>query len=283
MCRTSLEEHSEYPPLRFMRMVEKKVPHGLELLEEIHDSNGVNGLPSWPEWCYAPITSAVAVVNEAADYELLGDEEDIPIAEALSAVGAWRATKKVYVLEPDLEELLMQNKRLLSRFPSRDLVRTPAVGFYVQTSNLSVCDMNISGMFVSLDYDPDTHEQMFQVVFVYDFGDYTAFLTSVNEKSVFGTIIESLDEIVARYDVIDENGDFSGPFSHKNYHDLQFLMEKAMNIVVFLYMVYHYNEQDCFSPAETPRVLPFGAELDIEYLAMPKGDMPRSLKPFLPH
>lgn len=283
MRRTSLEAHSEYPPLRFMRTVEEKAPHGLEMLAEIHNSNGANGLPSWPEWCYAPITSAVAVVNEAANYDLLDDDEDIPIAEALSAVGAWRATKKVYVLKPDLEELLMQNKTLLSRFPSKDLVRIPAVGFYVQTSSLSVCGVGISGMFVSLDFDPETHEQMFHVVFLYDCGDYTAFLISANEKSVFGAITESLDGIVARYDVIDENGGFSGPFSPRNYRDLQSLMEKAMNIVVFLYMVHHYKEQRCFSSAEAPHILPFDAELDIEYLAMPKGDIPRSLKPFLPH
>ena len=53
-----------YPPLLLLKQVSADYPKAWSDMAMFHADNGEKGLPSWPDWCYAPIAAAISVATE---------------------------------------------------------------------------------------------------------------------------------------------------------------------------------------------------------------------------
>ena len=49
-----------YPPMALLKKTAQQYPKAWELMANFHAENGMNGLPIWPDWCYAPMKTAVS-------------------------------------------------------------------------------------------------------------------------------------------------------------------------------------------------------------------------------
>lgn len=80
-------------------------------MENFHAENGMNGLPTWPDWCYAPMSAAVAIASGGRNFLLLpvNQQQDIiNSAQKIFALATWRLSKEVYQLDPDFAQLLFE-------------------------------------------------------------------------------------------------------------------------------------------------------------------------------
>lgn len=79
-------------------------------MANFHAENGMNGLPTWPDWCYAPMSAAVAIASGGRNFLLLpvNQQQDIiNSAQKIFALATWRLSKEVYQLDPDFAQLLL--------------------------------------------------------------------------------------------------------------------------------------------------------------------------------
>ena len=164
---------ANFQHLRLMkRQAGPKVPG----FESVHD---------WPDWCWAPIAAAHAVVTlqnrpEEAKQKLKG----IPSADkvpaellaptqdtgALAAVAAWRATQGIYRFDPDVIRELYKTP-VKGDIPADVLRRLPAWCVYIEApSDLLGAPGSLRGFFAYLEFDAiDSHEEL---RFALDIEDY---------------------------------------------------------------------------------------------------------------
>ena len=102
------KKEPQYPPLVLLNSVASRYPDVWEQMERIHESNGKDGLPSWPEWCYAPMSAAFAIAGNCTTDMF----EVVKGMQAISAVAPWRLSKQVYRIDPDLGKLLIEQNCL---------------------------------------------------------------------------------------------------------------------------------------------------------------------------
>ena len=163
-------------------MIKKKYPNAFKLMEEFHRDNGTGGLPTWPDWCYAPISGAIAIVTEGADFnplQLLGVMAD---AQGIAALAPWRQSKEVYVLDPDMEQLLSEQDD--DHIPSEALLNLPYPGFYVQCNDLRIEDRVFDGFFVHLEYDPERQDQELRLLLLDDDYQTLAVPIHIDEQDI---------------------------------------------------------------------------------------------------
>ena len=98
-----------YPPMALLKKTAQQYPKAWELMANFHAENGMNGLPTWPDWCYAPMSAAVAIASGGRNFLLLpvNQQQDIiNSAQKIFALATWRLSKEVYQLDPDFAQLL---------------------------------------------------------------------------------------------------------------------------------------------------------------------------------
>lgn len=98
-----------YAPLELLKRISASYPKAWEQMEAFHNMNGSNGLPPWPDWCYAPMSAAIAVATSGG---IVTNKENLaPFmadAQAIDALAVWRRSKEVFVLDSDMEQLLYE-------------------------------------------------------------------------------------------------------------------------------------------------------------------------------
>ena len=57
-----------YPPMALLKKTAQQYPKAWELMANFHAENGMNGLPTWPDWCYAPMSAAVAIASGGRNF-----------------------------------------------------------------------------------------------------------------------------------------------------------------------------------------------------------------------
>lgn len=155
-----------YPPIELLKRISAQYPQAWEQMEMFHKQNGTEGLPHWENWCYAPISAALAVT--------MGDTEDVfdarmsavPDAQAIAALAPWRQSKEVFVIDPDLEEMLFSQSEELT-VNSEILYQLPYQCFYIQFSQpFDFLGKPCHGVFVHLEDDVNTHDKELRLLYL---------------------------------------------------------------------------------------------------------------------
>ncbi|MEW6582750.1 MAG: hypothetical protein AB1416_08320, partial [Actinomycetota bacterium] len=131
------------------RLVEEVYPHAWRALDWYRDRRGQDGLPEWPSWCWVPMAGAYAVVSGGGGNRV-PPERGTDIA-AVAALGAWRTTQGVYLLDDDLAAAL-RDTDLGDRLPSGVLWRLPEWAPYVTAPGGLLPDA-VVGVWAHLEWD----------------------------------------------------------------------------------------------------------------------------------
>lgn len=180
-----------YLPLEILKKITEQYPKAWEQMAMFHGKNGSPELGSWPEWCYAPMSAALAVASKG--YDLNSFPIDIrmgftSIAQAIFALAPWRLSKEVYVIDEDLKNLLFEQDGELD-VPDEILLQLPYQCFYVELPNTYYRADKIHGFFVTLEYDVTNGDKELKPVFLTDDGDVFSYSIHIGAK----TIEESVD------------------------------------------------------------------------------------------
>ena len=145
-------------PLDYLKKIKNDYPGAFEMMQDFHDNRGKNGIPDWPEWCYAPIAASISIAtmgdNNLNPWKLMSA---MPAAQAIAALAPWRISKEIFVLDDGIEELLEEQDD--DQIPSEILLQLPYPAFYVQTNHLSLGENVFDGFFVHLEYDVNNGEK----------------------------------------------------------------------------------------------------------------------------
>lgn len=137
-------------PLELMRKVEGEYPEAWDQMAYFHSLRGSDPDMQWPEWCYAPMAAASAIVTDAMIPDF--SEKAFFDISSIFALAPWRLTRQVYAMDADLERELIDSEPA-TKIPAEILHRLPYQSFYVQTADISVFGHKIDGFFVTLEYD----------------------------------------------------------------------------------------------------------------------------------
>lgn len=138
-------------PLELMRKIEDEYPEAWEEMAYIHSLRGSEPDMQWPEWCYAPMAAASAIVSQDSQMPKFSSKAFFDIS-SIFALAPWRLTRQVYAMDADLERELIDSEPA-TKIPTEILHRLPYQSFYVQTANISVFEHKIDGFFVTLEFD----------------------------------------------------------------------------------------------------------------------------------
>ena len=180
-----------YLPLDILKKITAYYPKAWEQMEMFHNANGEPNLGTWPKWCYAPMSAALAVASQGYDLNKLPIDirmEITSIAQAIFALAPWRLSKEVYVIDEDLKDLLFEQDGELD-VPNEILLQLPYPCFYVELPNTYYRADKIHGFFVTLEYDVIKGDKELKPVFLTDNGDIFGYSIHVGAK----TIEESVD------------------------------------------------------------------------------------------
>ena len=275
----------DYPPLKIMREVEDKVPRGCEMMEEIHRANGQEDVGSWPKWCYAPLAAATCVALFEGEVECAEPENTAPgeilnmsfsLAEKLFAVAPWMDRKRVYVLDPALEEYVLKSQVILARVPSMDLIHIPCASFYLQVNSLVTDKYPVHGAFVTLECDPGTGNKECRVLFLYNDNTWCSYALAMGEQSVFGSIQALLDSMLAETNRCRAAGEACW-FEETDYYQVKKQLEGTMQLVFFLCLMEHYKEDGALEAVT--RISPVQG-MDMVFIRKPEDPGLRCMKPF---
>lgn len=180
-----------YLPLLMLKKISEQYPKAWNQMEMFHSENGSPQLGSWPDWCYAPMSAALAVASEGYDLNKLPIDirmAMISVAQAIFAIAPWRLSKEVYVIDEDLKDLLFEQDGELD-VPDEVLLQLPYPCFYVELPNTYYRADKIHGFFVTLEYDVNNGDKELKPVFLTDDGNIFSYSIHIGAK----TIEESVD------------------------------------------------------------------------------------------
>ena len=180
-----------YLPLLMLKKISEQYPKAWDQMEIFHSENGSPQLGSWPDWCYAPMSAALAVASEGYDLNKLPIDirmAMISVAQAIFAIAPWRLSKEVYVIDEDLKDLLFEQDGELD-VPDEVLLQLPYPCFYVELPNTYYRADKIHGFFVTLEYDVNNGDKELKPVFLTDDGNIFSYSIHIGAK----TIEESVD------------------------------------------------------------------------------------------
>lgn len=188
------KKYTVYAPLELLKRTTAIFPDAWKQMEKFHKENGTNGLPSWPDWCYAPIAASIAVATSGAIVANI--EEIMPAmtaAQTIAALAPWRLSKEVFVMDPDLELLLYKQADDLD-IRSDILMHLPYPCFYVQTSALFFGSQKIDGFFVHLEYDVNDGHNELRFLFVDEDRDTFGYPVYIDAQDIRSSIEQTLKQ-----------------------------------------------------------------------------------------
>ena len=155
-------------PLQLLRDINELYPWAWEDMARFHCMNGREGLPSWPDWCYVPMDGATAIVMEGTPKDSAPIEGMIAIVQAVAALAPWRLSKEIYVIDPEMQELLFGQADDL-RLDPEILLHLPCQCFYIQFGTpLRVSGDDYDGVFVHLESDVHTEDRELRLLYLQD-------------------------------------------------------------------------------------------------------------------
>jgi hypothetical protein len=136
-----------------LRAAEAVYPRAWRQLRDFRDQR--RELGDWPAWCYCPLAGAYAAVSGGGDRRV-APEAMVDVA-VVGALGAWRATQGIYVIDPTLLEALWATP-LDGDVPSEALQRLPEWCVYLALPDgWTLEGLTLAGYWAHLEYDANTH------------------------------------------------------------------------------------------------------------------------------
>ncbi|MEF2699898.1 MAG: hypothetical protein U0N08_01860 [Oscillospiraceae bacterium] len=180
-----------YPPLSLLKRVGAAFPEAWEQMEYFHQSNGTSGLPKWEPWCYAPIAAALAVVQSKSGAPNI-DMDTIVSAQRIAALAPWRISKEVFIIDPDLAQLLYEQDDL--SIPSDILLQLPYPAFYIQSEGLCLGGDQYHGFFVHLEHDINSGDRELRLLYLAPDGATMGFLIHIDSADISASLQRTLSE-----------------------------------------------------------------------------------------
>lgn len=135
-------------PNQRLEEISRQFPKARKLLESLRAGKGTR-VPDWPSWCYLPSdAAAVAAASSGVHPRAPGSRRP---AVHLAALEAWRQTKGVYRVDPEVLEALWSTP-LEGDLPADLFFRLPEWCVYVETPGRHFYDNPMHGVFVFLDW-----------------------------------------------------------------------------------------------------------------------------------
>lgn len=153
-------------PLELLKQVSQRNPGVWDVMEHFHCSNGAPDFETWPEWCYAPMASAIAYVTHGALG--LSLEAMAPLmseAQTISALAPWRKSKQIYVFDADLEEMLEGQDDF--QIPSELLLQLQFPAIYIKGHHLQLDGRVADGFFAYLEFDVVRKQRELRLLYLY--------------------------------------------------------------------------------------------------------------------
>ena len=190
---------AQYPPLELLRRISAKYPNAWEQMEMFHRMNGTNGLPKWESWCYAPISAAIAVAMDGLEDSFDTRMNAITDAQAIAALAPWRQSKEVFIIDPDLQELLFGQDEELT-INSEILLQIQYQCFYIQFAGIfDFLGYPRHGVFVHLEDDANANDKELRLLYLtgdgYTIGEPIHIDEGTLEESIAHTRMEAFNNV----------------------------------------------------------------------------------------
>lgn len=185
----------KYPPLELLKRTTAKYPKAWEQMEMFHHLNGKDGLPKWEPWCYAPISAAMAVTMDGMEDSFDTRMRTMKDSQVVAALAPWRQSKEVFVIDPDLQELLFSQDEELT-INSEILLQIPYPCFYVEFAGVfDFMGYQCHGVFVHLEDDTNNHDKELRLLYLtadgYPIGEPIHIGEGTIEESIAHTRMEA--------------------------------------------------------------------------------------------
>ena len=112
-------------------------------------------LPSWPGWCYCPLSAAYAIASRGGSITA----DTIKDVAILGALAAWRPTQGIYRFDKDVASAIMSTE-IDGEVPSDILLRLPEWCVYIEVPfEISLFQMQIVGFYAHLEWDVNSNRR----------------------------------------------------------------------------------------------------------------------------
>jgi len=148
-------------PTQLLHALTRDYPDLSRVVDQFWQGKGT-ALPDWPEWCFLPMAAWYAI----ASYRLQQQRLDINQAREVSrlaAIGSWRYTQGVYVIDPTLAAALLDTP-ITGNLPASVLYRLPEWCVYLPTPGRTWGDHPLYGFFAHLEQDTHTGRTELRIV-----------------------------------------------------------------------------------------------------------------------
>lgn len=135
-------------PLKLVQEYTKRYPSCWDICDDIHNSNGRDGLPEWNTVCELPISATLSIMDYYHDRGYAVNPNIFP--SEMAALYIWRKYKEIYSFDHDLANMLMSQGDDSTEIPIEILLKLPYPCIYIKTSDSS-------GFFVWIEDDVYTH------------------------------------------------------------------------------------------------------------------------------
>jgi len=133
-------------PAILLREISRRHPDAWKHYDDFRRDRGKDGLPDWPEWCFAPMAVAYAVVSRGGSLD--GNLPAMSDIQAVAALAAWRVTQGIYRFDPALAAAIRPTP--INDIPIHILCRLPEWCVYIEETP------DAGGFFCHLESDANT-------------------------------------------------------------------------------------------------------------------------------
>lgn len=175
--------NSEYPPLALLKKVSAERPEAWEQMKDFHDHNGKEGLPPWPDWCYAPMAASFAVASKGKADTFYEKWSFVSLSAEIAALAPWRISKEVFVIDEELKKLLSEQGGETD-IPTEILLSLPYQCFYIELDNFLISGVHCCGVFVHLEYDVNNGDRELRLLYLADDGRTLGMPIHIDEKNL---------------------------------------------------------------------------------------------------
>lgn len=222
---------NEFLPLQLLKHISNRYPNVWEYMEQIHQSNGKDGNPSWPNWCYVPMAAALAIATQS-NKTLFGQLRAVSDAQQIDALAPWRVSKEVFIIDETLEQILFQQADDTS-VPADVLMQIPYPCFYIQFTNFMFQSRAISGAFIHLEYDVKNSSTELRVLFVFADGNTLGFPIHVNAGKIENSEHITVQEAINAIETDSPLGALRGMMQTENAA-IKEALSKTLQVVLYL-------------------------------------------------
>ena len=210
-------------PLELVKKIDNDLPGIWDKIEKLRNYNKLNNYSIWPKYCYMTVHEYLGILANG-DEGVFDSPDGIflaRLAQALAALAPWRISKEIYVMNPEVEEILSEQDDVKV---NKDILLTlPYYSFYIKTNDLKINGYEVDGFFVCLDYE--YADKTMELRLTYILPDLTWIEFPILLK--FKTIQESLDFL---YD----EGNIPEYKDNETNKDIKHLLTVSLQLILYI-------------------------------------------------